>query len=105
MEKKAQELREKGLCKVKYDRYIVHYKRSNGRIANIRMDYLNAYIEEMLRDVVKDLENSPLVEEMMAKMEILTAIDDNARMDKAAKKKKYDEFMDKHLRETEKING
>ena len=43
------------------------------------MDYLNSYPEKTLKIAADDLKDSPLIEEMEARMQILFSIEENAR--------------------------
>ena len=73
-------MRDQGLCRVTFNPYLVEYKSATGRNIKIRMDYLNSYPEKTLKIAADDLESSPLIEEMEARMQILFLIEENARM-------------------------
>ncbi|KAK1394321.1 hypothetical protein POM88_013377 [Heracleum sosnowskyi] len=97
MEEKAKELREKGLCRVKQNPYIVEYKNHYGGKSKIRMEFIDSYVESALRTADEDLEGSPLIEELIARDEILMAISDMKKNEEIRKKKVYDDFLEKQL--------
>ena len=105
MEIKAQELRDKGLCRVKYDPYLVEYQTLNGSYVKIRMDYLDSYPELTLRLVVDQLRDSPLLEEMEAMHEILFAISENARREQERKNKRAADNLANLQRQAEMNSG
>ena len=71
----------------------------------IRMDHLYSYPESLLKDVVKDLRDSPLLEKLTAMEEILIAIEENAKKHQAYKYRKCPEYLAKQLKETERNIG
>ena len=105
MEIKAQELRDKGLCRVKYDPYLVEYQTLSGRNVKIRMDYLDSYPELTLRLVVDQLRDSPLLEEMEAMHEILFAISENAKREQERKDKRAADNLANLQRQAEMNSG
>ena len=80
LEIEAQRLRDQGLCRVKFNPYLIEYKSATGRNIKIRMDYLNSYPEKTLEIAADDLKDSPLIEEMEARLQILFFIEENARV-------------------------
>ncbi|KAK1356457.1 hypothetical protein POM88_049713 [Heracleum sosnowskyi] len=97
MEERAKELRQKGLCRVKQNPYIVEYKNSNGGQSKIRMEFLDSYVESALKAAIDDLEGSPLIEELIAREELQEAIIDMKRREEIRKKKMYDDLLKKQL--------
>lgn len=78
MEAKVDELRAMGLCRVKFNPYIIEYKKY-GRNVKIRMDYICSYSEKQLNEVLKDLSGSPLIEELTVMEDIILAMEENAK--------------------------
>ncbi|KAK1355880.1 hypothetical protein POM88_049136 [Heracleum sosnowskyi] len=97
MEERAKELRQKGLCRVKQNPYIVEYKNSHGGQSKIRMEFLDSYVESALKAAIDDLEGSPLIEELIAREELQEAIIDLKRKEEIRKKKIYDDLLEKQL--------
>ncbi|KAK1403753.1 hypothetical protein POM88_003358 [Heracleum sosnowskyi] len=100
MDDRAKELRKKGLCRVKQNPYTVEYKNLYGGKSKIRMEFIHSYVESALRTAAEDLKDSPLIEEMIARDEILMAISEIKKNEEIRKKKVYDDFLEKQL-ETE----
>ncbi|KAK1373597.1 hypothetical protein POM88_029790 [Heracleum sosnowskyi] len=100
MEERAKELRKKGLCRVKQNPYTVEYKNHYGGISKIRMEFIHSYVESALRTAAEDLKDSPLIEELIARDEILLAISEIKKNEEIRKKKVCDDFLEKQL-ETE----
>ncbi|KAK1360051.1 hypothetical protein POM88_044525 [Heracleum sosnowskyi] len=97
MEERAKELRQKGMCRVKQNPYIVEYKNSHGGQSKIRMEFLDSYVESALKAAIDDLEGSPLIEELIAREELQEAIIDMKRKEEIRKKKIYDDLLEKQL--------
>jgi hypothetical protein len=97
MEERAKELRRKGLCRVKQNPYIVEYKNHYGGQSKIRMEFIHSYVETALRTAAEDLKDSPLIEEMTARDDILMAISEIKKNEEIRKKKVYDDFLEKQL--------
>ncbi|KAK1379255.1 hypothetical protein POM88_025999 [Heracleum sosnowskyi] len=97
MEKRAKELRQKGMCRVKQNPYIVEYKNSHGGQSKIRMEFLDSYVESALKAAIDDLKGSPLIEELIAREELQEAIIDMKRKEEIRKKKIYDDLLEKQL--------
>lgn len=99
IERRAHELRDKGLCKVKFDPYRVEYKTLTRRHVKIRMDLLNSNPDMVLKLLVQDLKGSPLIEECIAMEEIEMAIIANAKKDQEMKDRRAAEIWAKVNRE------
>ncbi|KAK1394471.1 hypothetical protein POM88_013527 [Heracleum sosnowskyi] len=100
IEERARELRKKGLCRVKQNPYTVEYKNHYGGKSKIRMEFIHSYVESALRTAAEDLKDSPFIEEMTARDDILMAISEIKKNEEMRKKKIYDDFLEKQL-ETE----
>ncbi|KAK1394699.1 hypothetical protein POM88_013755 [Heracleum sosnowskyi] len=98
MEERAKELRKKGLCRVKQNPYTVEYKNHYGGISKIRMEFIHSYVESALRTAAEDLKDSPLIEELIARDEILLAISEIKKNEEIRKKKVYDDFLEEQLK-------
>lgn len=97
LEAEAEKLREKGLCRVQFDPYVVKYRRRNGDNVNIRMNLLKHYPDSILEPVVEDFKNSILIEELDAMAEIVQSMAENARREKEKRDKAYDDLLARHL--------
>ena len=61
------------------------------------MDYLDSYVESYLQAAADDLKDSPLVEEMEARCEILLALANMKAAEEARRKKAYDNlYLSEH---------
>lgn len=92
IESKANEMRAKGLCRVKFNPYTVEY-RKDGKNIKIRMDYLNSYPEASLKVAIEDLAGSPLIEELCAREELMVAIEESARRTAERNQKRWDDLV------------
>ena len=80
LEVDSQKLRDQGKCRVRFNPHIIEYKStSTGRNIKIRMDYLNSYPERILKIALDDLKDSPLLEKMEARIQILISMEENAK--------------------------
>ena len=95
MEERARLLREKGLCRVKFNPYVVVYTNPYGGKSKLRMDYLDSYTASYLQAVADDLKDSPLIEEMEARVEIILALANIKAVEEARRKKAYDDHCQK----------
>ena len=68
------ELRARGLCRVKYNPYIVEYKKGN-IIVKIRMEHLQYYPKAKLEEA-RELSGSILYEEITTIEEIINAMEE-----------------------------
>ena len=105
LEIEAQRLRDQGLCRVKFNPYLVEYKSATGRNIKIRMDYLNSYPEKTLKIVVDDLKDSPLIEEMEARMQLMFSIEENLRMTQERKNREAAENWAKMKKQATMSSG
>ena len=93
----AQRLRDEGKCRVRFNPHIIEYKSaSTGRNIKIRMDYINSYPEKTLNIPLDDLKDSPLIEEMEARVQILITMEENAKKAQERKDKEVAENWAKY---------
>lgn len=104
LEKKVDELKRNGQCKVKFNPYIVEIKSRVGSNTRVKMDYLSSYSEIVLIKVTTQLENSIIKEELEVRVNILSAMLENHRKVKEEKEKYYKKYVAK-LHEGFKDNG
>ena len=95
LEAKAEELRAKGLCRVKFNPYVVEYRRRNGDYIEIRMSLVNLYPSYILNQVLEDFKDSPMIEELNAMSDILDAMAENKKKAEEEEQKKRNEYLAK----------
>ena len=75
LDARAKELRARGLCRVKYNPYIVEYKKCNITV-KIRMEHLQYYLKAKLEEAIRELSGSILYEEITTMEEIINAMEE-----------------------------
>ena len=75
LDARAEELRAKGLCKVKFNPYVVEYMKGNIPV-KIRMEHLKYYPKAKLEEAIRELSGSILHEEITAMEEIINAMEE-----------------------------
>ena len=75
LDARVEELRARGLCRVKYNPYIVEYKKDNITV-KIRMEHLQYYPKAKLEEAIRELSGSILYEEITAMEEIINAMEE-----------------------------
>lgn len=91
MGEKTRILRKNGMCRVKFYTYVVEFKNPYTGKRELRMNHLDSYMESYLQTSADDLKDSPLIEELEARVEILVALANIKAAEEAKRKKAYDE--------------
>ena len=75
LDARAEELRARGLCKVKFNPYVVEYMKGSIPV-KIRMEHLKYYPKAKLEEAIRELSGSILHEEITAMEEIINAMEE-----------------------------
>ena len=75
LDARAEELRTRGLCKVKFNPYVVEYMKGIIPV-KIRMEHLKYYPKAKLEEAIRELSGSILHEEIIAMEEIINAMEE-----------------------------